>query len=96
MNTLFLVIKKKYYNEILAGTKTEEYREVKPYWTSKLEGRHYDAVIFQAGYRADSPKFTIEFKGYSRKQMRHEFFGDRTVDVYAIKLGKIIQLCAVK
>jgi hypothetical protein len=96
MKKLFLVIKKKYFEEILAGTKTEEYREVKPYWTAKLEGRQYDVVEFQAGYRADSPKFTIEFKGCEVRTMRHEFFGDRAVDVYAIKLGKILQLNAAK
>lgn len=30
MNVLQLIIKQKYFDEILAGTKTEEYREVRP------------------------------------------------------------------
>ena len=36
MKTLHLTLKKQYFNEILAGEKTEEYRELKPYWISRL------------------------------------------------------------
>ena len=35
-NMLVLPIKKQWFDEILAGTKKIEYREVKPYWTSRL------------------------------------------------------------
>lgn len=31
-----LPIKKKWFDMILGGEKTEEYREVKPYWTTRL------------------------------------------------------------
>jgi len=31
-------IKRKWLDEILAGTKKVEYREIKPYWTKRLEG----------------------------------------------------------
>ena len=33
---LTLPIKKQWFDEILAGTKKIEYREIKPYWTSRL------------------------------------------------------------
>ncbi len=33
---LTLPIQREWFNEILAGTKTIEYREVKPYWTSRF------------------------------------------------------------
>ena len=36
MKTLHLTLKKQYFNEILAGEKTEEYRELKSYWISRL------------------------------------------------------------
>lgn len=34
---LTLPIKRKWFDMILSGEKTEEYREIKPYWTSRLE-----------------------------------------------------------
>ena len=36
MKSLKLVLKKKYWDLIASGEKTEEYREVKPYWLHKL------------------------------------------------------------
>ena len=33
---LTLPIQKQWFDEILAGTKTIEYREIKPYWTSRF------------------------------------------------------------
>jgi hypothetical protein len=34
--TLHLTLKKKWFNMILHGIKREEYREIKPYWLSRL------------------------------------------------------------
>ena len=36
MKTLDLVLKKKWFDMIASGEKTEEYREIKPYWESRL------------------------------------------------------------
>ena len=33
---LTLPIKRQWFDEILSGTKTIEYREIKPYWTSRF------------------------------------------------------------
>ena len=38
MKTLDLVLKEKWYRMIESGKKTEEYREIKPYWVSRLGG----------------------------------------------------------
>ena len=35
-NTLHLVLKHKWYEMIESGIKTEEYREIKPYWVKRL------------------------------------------------------------
>jgi hypothetical protein len=35
-NILHLTLKKKYFDMIASGVKKEEYREVKPYWISRL------------------------------------------------------------
>lgn len=34
--TLVLTLKKEWFNKILSGEKTEEYRELKPYWFKRL------------------------------------------------------------
>ena len=36
MKTLDLVLKKKWYDMIASGEKTEEYREIKPYWVKRF------------------------------------------------------------
>ncbi len=36
MKTLHLTLKKKWFDMILSGEKTEEYRETKPYWVARL------------------------------------------------------------
>jgi len=36
MKTLKLTLKKKWFDMILSGEKTEEYREIKPYWLWRL------------------------------------------------------------
>lgn len=49
MKTLYLTIKQQYFDEILAGTKTEEYREVRPttfkkYLRYVVDGKEYDSL----------------------------------------------------
>ena len=36
MKTLCLPLKKEWYEMIESGVKTEEYREIKPYWVTRL------------------------------------------------------------
>ena len=36
MKTLTLFLKKKWFDMIASGEKTEEYREIKPYWEKRL------------------------------------------------------------
>jgi len=46
---LTLTMKYKYFDEIKNGIKTEEYREVKDYWISRLEGKHFDVIELTRG-----------------------------------------------
>jgi len=42
---LVMTLKKKWFDMILSGVKTEEYREIKPYWEKRFInyfGKHYD------------------------------------------------------
>lgn len=86
MRILHLVLKQHWYNMIECGEKTEEYREIKPYWIRRIG--ICDAVRFQYGYT----KRTMTFKcrtisiGRGRKE-----WGAPDKDVYVIKLGKRIK-----
>lgn len=59
---LVLPIKKKWFDMIVSGEKTEEYRELKPYYHSRIKntfGFNYKnkdvEIIFRNGYKHNSP-----------------------------------------
>lgn len=65
---LTLPIKKKWFDMILDGEKTEEYRDITKYYLSRLsryiskpfmpdEDKERIFVVFRNGYRKDSPSF---------------------------------------
>ena len=45
-NVLKLPVNEYWYNLIKEGKLTHDYREIKPYWTKRLEGKTYDIVEF--------------------------------------------------
>lgn len=75
------------FNQIAKGTKTEEYREIKDYWTKRL-AKEYDAIEFSNGYSSDCPKMLIKYHGCEIKKILHPIT-NKTEIVYALKLGKI-------
>ena len=80
---LHLTLMKKWFDQILEGSKKIEYREIKPYWTKRLidkEGKpiKYDLILFRNGYARDCRKMKAEFKGLK--------VGKR----YEILLGKVV------
>lgn len=77
---LKLTLYRKYFDEILSGTKTIEYRENKDYWTKRLFSKKYDCIHFKNGYNSNSPEFFIELKMIILKN-----------NIYELHLGKIIQ-----
>lgn len=87
---LFIIIKAEYFNQILNGTKKEEYRIVKPYWAKKIVDRKYSKIIFQNGYSSKSKRLQCNYDGYEIKNIRHDFFGREYVSVFALKLSKPI------
>ena len=58
-----LVLEKKWFEKIVSGEKTEEYREIKPYWASRLVNQKAESgeVLFD------------EFGGYCRVQGEPEY-----------------------
>jgi len=81
---LHLNLYRKYFDQILEGKKTTEYREVTPYWSKRLEGRHYDVIQFRNGYAKIAPTMIVEFKGMGIVTFQ-------TTPTYAIELGKILE-----
>jgi hypothetical protein len=78
---LHLTIEREWFDDIVKGVKDEEYRDLKDYWKTRLEGRKYDIVRFRNGYATDAPEMDVEFLGV-----------DKRSDCYAIRLGKILSL----
>ena len=81
---LHLNLYRKYFDQILKGEKTIEYREVTPYWSKRLEGRHYDVIQFRNGYAKIAPVMIVEFKGMD---IDNDVQGTR----YAIQLGNVLE-----
>lgn len=95
MKTLHLSLKKEFYNLIESGVKTEEYREIKPYWEKRLIDykelkRNYDWIVFRRivlGQWTDPcehfPKDYTHVKfsyGYTKRTM--------TFEIESITIGK--------
>lgn len=81
---LYLTLHKKWFNQILEGTKKIEYREIKPYWTRRLfnedkSPKEYDVIIFRNGYNKNSPIMKVKFLGIN------------ITDKYEIILGRILE-----
>lgn len=96
--TLHLVLKKKWWDMIDSGVKTEEYRDIKPYYKKRLGGlildefgyvfagfRHYDYVCFHKGYTANTMTFEIESISFGKGKPE---WGAPKEEVFIIKLGK--------
>ena len=100
MKTLHLPLKAQWYEMIESGVKTEEYREIKPYWTERLtyvsaidfEGeylhnvvKHFDCVKFSYGYTKRTMTFEIESITIGKGKPK---WGAPAEEVFIIKLGK--------
>lgn len=95
---LHLALKAEYFRAIRAGTKTEEYRLVTPYWRQRLIERFgdevpctFDGIVLTEGYpKAGDPERTTElpWRGFARKTITHPHFGPDPVEVFAIEVRK--------
>jgi hypothetical protein len=82
---LRLTLHREFFAAIAAGTKKTEYPDFKPYWQTRLEGRHYDLIHFRNGYATRAPETLVEFAGLRRQ-------GRGANALYAIRLGRILEL----
>jgi hypothetical protein len=83
--TLHLTLYRRWFLEILKGTKTTEYRKMTPYWKKRLFDENgktikYDEIFFRNGYAKDCPKMRVKFLSLGVENGR-----------YAIKLGRVVE-----
>lgn len=96
---LHLTLKKKWFDMVASGEKKEEYREVKPYWESRLcsgfphkyAWKDFDVVEFRNGYSKSAPVIRLEWKYMAMREGNPEWGAEPGTTYFVIKLGKIIQ-----
>ena len=100
MKTLDLVLKRKWYDMIASGEKTEEYREIKPYWIQRLMRQlsiyacNYEKVDKETElFYAEEPKLLkravweggMIFKDFDKVTFHLGYSKDRPSMTFAIK-----------
>lgn len=92
MADLVLPVKGIYFEQIKAGTKTEEFRLVNEFWRRRLDGKTFDRVIVTLGYPSKDDtarRLVFPWRGLTVKTITHEHFGQKPVQVFAIKVGEV-------
>lgn len=90
MRILHMTLHRKWFDQIAAGTKKEEYREIKPYREKKLS-KQWDAICFKNGYHSGCPEMIVEFKRVRNRDIIFPITGERQ-KIFAIQLGDILKI----
>ena len=89
---LYLPLKRRWFDAIKHGTKTEEYRLCTDYWRRRLY-KQYDEIEFSLGYpkRDDSSRrMRFKFGGVYRREVTSPEWGNEPQQVYAIRIGDAV------
>ncbi len=98
-----LTISRKWFDMILSGEKTEEYREIKKYYDERLSkcfptefmGETYHPIVenihfFNGPYLStDLPNFKIKFEGAEKREGNPKWGAVKGVEYYVLKLGEV-------
>ncbi len=90
MKVLYLNLKGEYFDAIVAGTKSEEYRLYSNYWIKRLN-KEFDEIELMRGYPSKSDtdrRLRVKWNGYTIKTITHKHFGVKPVQVFALKIVK--------
>lgn len=100
---LTLPIKKKWFDMILSGEKKEEYREIKPYYTSRFVnvfnfypyghmpmGLAIKKVMFRNGYSKNSPSF-IAVCSLNIRTGKTEWGAEPGVKYYVLTIHEVLK-----
>jgi len=82
---------KDWFEMIKNGIKKEEYRTIKPYWESRLDGKKFDTVKLQMGRRSNSPAMYIKCEGIEKGGVGKQEWG-WVEPCYKIKLGEVLKI----
>jgi hypothetical protein len=99
MKTLNITLKKKWFDMIASGEKKEEYREIKPYWQSRLccgfptlySAKDFDIVSANNGYAKDCPNIKWEHKGTRIGEGKQEWGAVPGVKYFILDIGDILK-----
>jgi len=89
-DTLDLVLKEEWYRMIESGEKTEEYREIKPFWEKRMQNcrdRRYDKVTFHLGYAKNRPSMTFALDKIMINKGKPEWGAEEGKLYFVIHLG---------
>ena len=101
---LTLPIKRKWFDMILAGEKTEEYRANTAYWRKRLlrasviqrlnpeMGQNGLRLLLRNGYRKDAPSAVIELSGVTLGKGRTEWGAEPGVNYLRLHIRKVERL----
>lgn len=96
VKVLILTLKREWFDYIKSGFKKEEYREIKPYYNSRLmkqgttDFKEFDIVVFTNGYGRRVPYIALEFKGMRFDKGKEKWGAVADTVYYVIELGKKI------
>lgn len=86
---LILPIKKKWFDMIKSGKKTEEYREMKPYYSKrlvkKIDNQGCIEIVLRNGYSRNSPALKCKCR-FAIKKGRKEWGAEPGVYYYAFEI----------
>jgi signal peptidase I len=89
---LRLTLKKKWFDMIASGEKTEEYRTPSEWIFSRLIGKGYDVVEFSNGYGKHVPRVVVKYFGWHQGPGRTEWGASWQNRYVVIRLGHVISL----
>ena len=73
-------------NLIKDGELTHDYREIKPYWIKRLEGKTYDVVEFYHRFKKEIPPMRFKFEWIKKGRLVNY-----NMDAYIIKFGERVE-----
>ena len=89
MKTLYLPLKREYFEAIKSGKKLEEYRLYNAYWRRRIEGKEFDRLVLTLGYpsRDDSSRHIVRpWLGYKIKMIDNYLGSNVSVKVFVIEV----------
>ena len=90
MKTLYLPLKREYFEAVKAGTKQIEYRLYNNYWRKRIEGKAFDRIVLTLGYpkKTDTARRIVRpWRGYEIIPFKHKHFGNKRMAMFAIKVN---------